>query len=192
LDRRIRRIGGVEELEEFDELATAVAIFNQGMDFAGEQIDPGQWAKRALAFVLVVARERRINARLGRQVRRRRRNRLDARLLIVGNDRLARFSCRGGSLLFQEGNLAIDAEHLRHLGLKLGVAAFQVVAHLVWLQLLPVENLAHGALGKAGQTVMPPRRSMFARVTGQQPRRKRQRSITTLVASWLGEEIEDK
>jgi hypothetical protein len=42
LDRRIRRIGGVEELEEFDELATAVSIFNQGMDFAGEQIDPGQ------------------------------------------------------------------------------------------------------------------------------------------------------
>jgi len=29
LDRRIRRIGGVEELEEFDELATAVSIFNQ-------------------------------------------------------------------------------------------------------------------------------------------------------------------
>ena len=42
LDRGVGRIGGVEELEEFDELATAVSIFNQGMDFAGEQIDPGQ------------------------------------------------------------------------------------------------------------------------------------------------------
>ena len=30
LDRRIRRIGGVEELEEFDELATAVSIFKPG------------------------------------------------------------------------------------------------------------------------------------------------------------------
>ena len=29
-DRRIRRIGGVEELEEFDELATAVSIFKAG------------------------------------------------------------------------------------------------------------------------------------------------------------------
>ena len=28
-------------IREFDELATAVSIFNQGMDFAGEQIDPG-------------------------------------------------------------------------------------------------------------------------------------------------------
>ena len=127
------------------------------MDFASEQIDASQQTERALAFVLVVARERRINARHGRQVWRRRRNRLDAGLLIVGNDghRLARFSCRGGSLLFQEGNLAIDAEHLRHLGLKLGVAAFQVVAHLVWLELLPVENLAHGALGKAAKQSCP-------------------------------------
>ena len=53
------------------------------MDFASEQIDASQQTERARAFVLVVARERRINARHGRQVWRRRRNRLDARLLIV-------------------------------------------------------------------------------------------------------------
>ena len=42
LDRRIRRIGGVEELEEFGVRDCGYSIFNQGIDFAGEQIDPGQ------------------------------------------------------------------------------------------------------------------------------------------------------
>ena len=74
------------------------------MDFASEQIDASQQTERALAFVLVVARERRINARLGRQVWRRRRNRLDAGLLIEGNDshRLAGL-LRGCSIL-QDGD----------------------------------------------------------------------------------------
>jgi hypothetical protein len=44
--RRNDRLGPPQlahkNLQEFDELATAVSIFNQGMDFAGEQIDPGQ------------------------------------------------------------------------------------------------------------------------------------------------------
>ncbi len=47
LDRGAGRVGGVEKLEEFDELAAAVAVSDEGMDLSGEQIDPGQQAERA-------------------------------------------------------------------------------------------------------------------------------------------------
>ena len=47
LDRRMGRIGGVEELEEFDEFAAAVAILDEGVNLAGEQIDAGQQTNRA-------------------------------------------------------------------------------------------------------------------------------------------------
>ncbi len=47
LDRRAGRIGGVEQLEEFDEFAAAMAVLDQGMDRAGDEIDAGQQADRA-------------------------------------------------------------------------------------------------------------------------------------------------
>ena len=50
LDRGAGRVGGVEKLEEFDELAAAVAVSDEGMDLSGEQIDPGQQAERAVAL----------------------------------------------------------------------------------------------------------------------------------------------
>ena len=37
-DRGVRRIGGVDQLEKVDELAAAVAVGDQGMNFAGESI----------------------------------------------------------------------------------------------------------------------------------------------------------
>ncbi|MER9319066.1 hypothetical protein NKI31_26745 [Mesorhizobium sp. M0659] len=42
LDRRIGRISCVEKFEEFDELAAAMTLLNQGVDLPGEQIDPRQ------------------------------------------------------------------------------------------------------------------------------------------------------
>ena len=51
LDRCVGRIGGVEKLEEFDEFAAAVAIPDQGMDLAGEEVDAGQQTDRAMALV---------------------------------------------------------------------------------------------------------------------------------------------
>ena len=48
LDRGAGRIGSIKKLEEFDELPAAVAISDEGMDLAGEQIDPGQQAERAI------------------------------------------------------------------------------------------------------------------------------------------------
>ena len=87
LDRRMGRIGGIEKLEEFDELAAAMAILDQGVNLTAEQIDAGQQADRAVTLVFVIAREGRMGARVGRQIRRRRGNRLDAGLLVVGDDR---------------------------------------------------------------------------------------------------------
>ena len=55
LDRCTGRVSGIKKLEEFNELAAAVAVFDQGVDLAGEQIDPGQQAERARARVLMVA-----------------------------------------------------------------------------------------------------------------------------------------
>jgi len=69
LDRGIGWIGGVEKFEELDELATAMAILDQGMDLSGEEIDPGEETERAVALVLEVAREAWIDPRLGRQIR---------------------------------------------------------------------------------------------------------------------------
>src|SRR5260221_10128865 len=68
-DRGVRRIGGVDQLEKVDELAAAVAVLDQGMDFAGDEIDPGQQTDRAVALVFKLAGEGRGHARLGRQVR---------------------------------------------------------------------------------------------------------------------------
>jgi hypothetical protein len=86
-DRRVGRIGGVEQLEEFDEFATAMAILDQGVDLAGDEVDAGQKADRAVALLFVLACESRMYAELGRQVWSRRLNGLDARFLVVGDDR---------------------------------------------------------------------------------------------------------
>src|SRR5271165_6933077 len=83
LDRSMGRIGGVDELEEFNKFAAAVAVLDEGVDLAGEQIDAGQQADRSVALVLVVAREGRMSAGLGRQVRGCRGDCLNAGLLIV-------------------------------------------------------------------------------------------------------------
>ena len=83
LDRGVARIGGIDQLEEFDEFAAAVAILDKGVNLAGEQIDAGQQADRAVTFVFMIAGEGRVSARLGRQVRRGRRNRLDTWLLVL-------------------------------------------------------------------------------------------------------------
>src|SRR4249919_323719 len=98
LDRSAGRMGGIEKLEEFDELAAAVAISDERVDLAGEQINPGQQAERAMTFVLMIAREGRMNVWHGWQIRRRRSDDLDARLLVVGDDR-----CRLRQLLFRFG-----------------------------------------------------------------------------------------
>jgi hypothetical protein len=62
---RRARVSDIEKFEEFDELAAAGAVFDQGVDLPGEQIDPGQQAERAVAPVLMIARECRVSASTG-------------------------------------------------------------------------------------------------------------------------------
>src|SRR6201998_2062240 len=188
LDRGAGRIGGIEKLEEFDELATAVAIPDERVDLAGEQIDPGQQAERAMAFVLMIPREARMAAWYWRQIRCRRGDGLDSRLLVVRDDRdrLLRF-LRLGSGFFQDLDLAVDTQNFRHLGLELGVAAFQIVAHLVRLDFLLTEKLAHCALSQTGETLVTRRRSALARMAGQKPCRPQFMRIAVLLGLVAGQ-----
>src|SRR6202051_4556526 len=80
LDRGAGRISGVETLEEFDELSATVAVSDERINLPGKQVDSGQQAKRAMTFVLVIPREGRVDAGLGRQIGCRRCDRLDSRL----------------------------------------------------------------------------------------------------------------
>jgi hypothetical protein len=149
LDGRIR---GIEPLEEADELAGAMPILDTGMDLPGQRIDARKQAQRAMALVFVVAREALVDARFGRQVGCGVADRLDARLLIVGNDRdIAAF---GGIAFAQHRDFPIAAEHFGHLRRERRVAALQVVAHLVWLDLVAVEDLADRALRDVRQRWM--------------------------------------
>src|SRR5215469_13270118 len=111
LDRGMARIGGIDKLKEFDELAAAMAIPDQGVNLTGQQIDAGQQADRAVTFVFMIAGDGRVSTRLGRQVRRGRRNRLDTWLLVIGDDRhrvagLFLGFCRG---LLDELHLAVGS-----------------------------------------------------------------------------------
>ena len=56
LDRRMRRIGGVDQLEEFDELAAAVAVLDRGVNVSSEQINAGQQTDGPKTLVFGVAR----------------------------------------------------------------------------------------------------------------------------------------
>ena len=65
----------------------------------------------------MIAREGRMGAGFGRQIRGRVGDRLDTRLLVIGEDRhrIARLLFRGRCGLFDELHLAVDAQNLRHL-----------------------------------------------------------------------------
>jgi hypothetical protein len=56
------------------------------MNLAGQKIDAGQQADSAMALVFMIAAEGRMHAGFGRQVRSRRGDRLDAGLLVIGDD----------------------------------------------------------------------------------------------------------
>ena len=50
LDRRRSRIGRIEKLQEFNELAGAVAFLDEAMDLPRHEIDPGKQAQRSVAL----------------------------------------------------------------------------------------------------------------------------------------------
>src|SRR5690242_20319952 len=82
----VGRIGGVEELEKPDKLATAVALFDNGMYVSGEQIDARRQGQGAVAFVLVITHYGGAGAGKWRTVRRDRVDRVVPRFLNVRDE----------------------------------------------------------------------------------------------------------
>jgi hypothetical protein len=123
-----------------------------------------------------------------RQVRRGVGNRLDARFLVIGDERhvwrrLLHGLVRSSRIRFgagshsvglyrtQDRNLLIDTQHFSHLRVKRRVAPLQVVAHFVRFHLLLGENLADRALRDPCQADMPRTRRMLSGMASQQSRR---------------------
>ena len=140
LDRGVGRVGGIELFEKADEFARAVAVFDAGMNLPGEQVNPREQAQRPVALVFMVAREAGMPAGDRGQVRCRVGDRLDTRLLVVGDKRnlgrgvlrRCRFGSHFGSLGLgrtQDRNFLINAQNFGHLGLERRVPPFQVVPH---------------------------------------------------------------
>ena len=139
---------------------------DERVDLAGEQIDPGQQAERAMAFViadparsshdgLAPAANSSVVAMAWIQASRR------EETIATG---FFDFSALAAAF-FRDLDLAVDTQNFRHLGLELGVAAFQIVAHLVRLDFtLDREacTLAY-ALSQTGETLVTRRRSALAR-----------------------------
>jgi hypothetical protein len=137
----------------------------------------------------VVTRQGRISAGLGRQVRGRRCDRLDAGLLVIGDDRhcVARLRLRLGRAFLQDFHFAIDAQNLRHLLLELRIAALQVGADLVRLHLLLIEDLAQRALSQLAEGGLSFGGSVLARVASQKPRRPQFVGIAQVLRLAAGE-----
>src|SRR6201995_4741381 len=131
-----------------------MAIFEAGVNLAGEQVDPGEQAQRAMTLVFMITRPARMRPRLRWQVWGGVPDGLYARLLVVGNDRDVRL---GAFARAQNRDLAIDAQDLGHFLLEGLVAALEVVAHLVRPHIVLVEDLADRALSQARQAAMPSR-----------------------------------
>ena len=136
LDRGVGGVGGVEQLEKLDEFAAAVAFLDQGMDVTGEQIDPRHQGQGAVALILVIPHHGRAGAGKWRAIRRSGADRLDPWFLVVRDDGKAPATAAvlapalaAFSLATQHRHLPVDAEDFGHLGLELGIALLQVVAH---------------------------------------------------------------
>src|SRR5215469_15637213 len=101
-----------------------------------------------MPFIFVIAPKARMHPRFGWQIRCRVRDRLYAGLLIVADNR-HRITRRS---LLEQFDLAIDAQHLGHLRRETWVTPLQVLAHLVWLHLFRLEDLADSPLSQFAQT----------------------------------------
>ena len=113
-----------------------------------------------------------MHAGFRRQVRGRGGNPLEPRLLVIGDDRdcVAGLLLRCGRGLPEDFDLAVNAQHLRHLLFKFGVAAFQVVTHFVRLDLLFIEDLTHRALDQLVEARVALLWSVLTSMAGQKPR----------------------
>src|SRR5438477_5196408 len=175
LDRGVGGVGPVEELEKLDEFAAAVAFLDQGMDVTGEQIDPRHQGQGTVALVFVIAHHGRADAGKWRAIRRGRADRLNPWFLVVRDDGEASatavlaLALPAFSLAPQHRYLPVDTEDLGHLGLKLGIALLQVVAHFVRLDFLLGQYFADRSLVQLPQARMPGGGSVLPGMRGEQP-----------------------
>ena len=65
VDRCIGRVGRVEQGKELNEFTAAVTILDEAMNLAGEKIDAGQQADRAVTLVFMIAAEGYMYAKSG-------------------------------------------------------------------------------------------------------------------------------
>jgi hypothetical protein len=92
-------VGGLQHSEEFDEFATAVAVLDEGVHLAGQQVDAGHQGDRSMALVLVIAADRWMGAGLWAKVGSDGADRLDAGFLIILR-LVRRSSATGGTSRF--------------------------------------------------------------------------------------------
>jgi hypothetical protein len=161
-----------------------MAILDAGENLARAQVDPGEQAQRAMALIFMVTRPACMKPRL--------RDRSGAVLLIawmpgfflVGDDRDVRLD---SFALTQDRDLAIDPQHFRHLPLEGLVAALEVVADLVRLHVVSVEDLADRGLRQAHQAGMPCCPGRLLDVSRQQPRGPKLVRISQLLGLLAGQ-----
>src|SRR5215469_3805229 len=173
LDRGVRWVGGIEEFEELDKFAAAMAVLDQGVNVTGEQIDASHQCQSAVPLILVIAHDGRASTRKGRAIRRGGGKCLDPWFLVVRDDGeapativLALAACR---LLTQHRYLPVDTEDFGHLELEVGIALLQVITYFVRLDVLPGQDFADRSLGQVPEAGMPRRRCGSTGMRGEQP-----------------------
>src|SRR5262245_16590203 len=112
-----------------------MAISDEGMDLASQQIDASQQTERAMALVFMIPGEGRMDTGLGRQVGSRRGDGLDAG--FSSQETIATDFALFGLPFFDL--------------VRAFFSTATIVAHLVRLDFLIAEDLADGALDQSGQ-----------------------------------------
>ena len=126
-------------------------------------------------------------ARHRRQIRRRIGNRLHPRFLIDRNREHEPTFGRAHPLRRFHAQLPIHQQHLAHFRLKIRVPPFEVIANLVRLELLLVQNPLHRSFASMDQSGMATRFRHLANVLGQCPPGPQLRRIPQLLRLGTGQ-----
>jgi hypothetical protein len=150
-NRALRRIVGIQILEQGDEFHTPVALLDTCGDVPVVQVQTRQNRPGAIADVLMIAGHGRIFAGHRRPVRSGVANGLHAGFFIHrdrDHDGL-RNSFLGGLVL--QRDLLIYQQHLLHFRQEAGIPALQVVRYLVRMQGLCIEDALHRGFSRPRQ-----------------------------------------
>jgi hypothetical protein len=164
-------VGGIKKLQEFNEFATAMAVFHQSLDLAGQQVDAGQQADRAEALIFMIAGEGRMLAGLQRQVRCRGGKRLDPWLLVKVKPHKVRYYLERCDPEFKEKMAEVLCVYRQVKILKETAAASNQRRGCDHLLFPRIEDLAHRALDQLIKACVALRGPMLPRVVGQKPGR---------------------